>query len=381
MGKYHNTLDLLKENSCYTKIVNSIIDNCVILEFGPAEGVITRYLSDEKKCDVYIVEIDNDAFEKVKPYAKDGILGDIEEYEWEKKFSDIRFDYVIFSDVLEHLRNPEEVLRHVLPLLKDDGKVLCSIPNIAHNDIILRLCMDHFDYTETGLLDTTHVHFFAYNSLEPFFDNAGFAIVKEDYTINKTYHTEQGIKDERCANYLGESFYNRPCGEIYQFIIEAQKKEYVSEAGVEISRPISEMVNNSEPDAINYPLMVQERDEIIEQKENYIQEQRESITDLNIIIEQKENYIQEQREIISEKQAIIEQKENYIQEQRGVISEKNIIIEQKENYIQEQREKIERLNAIIKQKESYIKAQFGKMAQRGARVLQASKNLIKRGKK
>ena len=58
------------------------------------------------------------------------------------------------------------------------------------------------------------------------------------------------------------------------------------------------------------------------------------------IVEQKENYIVEQR-------AIIEQKENYIIEQRG-------IIEQKENYIVEQRSKIEelerRLNEIEQSK-------------------------------
>jgi hypothetical protein len=96
---------------------------------------------------------------------------------------------------------------------------------------------------------------------------------------------------------------------------------------------------------------------ILEQKENYIQEQREIIESQKVIIEQKENYIQEQREIIESQKVIIEQKENYIQEQREIIESQKVIIEQKENYIQEQREIIESQKVIIEQKENYIQEQ------------------------
>ena len=85
------------------------------------------------------------------------------------------------------------------------------------------------------------------------------------------------------------------------------------------------------------------------------------IHDFKCIIEQKENYIQEQRQCIYEKdgevrelKGIIEQKENYIQEQRQWIGEKDDevrelkgVVEQKENYIQEQRQKLAGLRDVI----------------------------------
>lgn len=80
---------------------------------------------------------------------------------------------------------------------------------------------------------------------------------------------------------------------------------------------------------------MKEKNDIIEQKEDYIQQQRKTAESFTHklcesagIIEQKENYICEQREIIGckdkkicEQQGIIQQKENYICEQRNRIKE------------------------------------------------------------
>lgn len=39
------------------------------------------------------------------------------------------FDIIMLSDVLEHVRNPRELLREVRRILKDDGQVIISVPN------------------------------------------------------------------------------------------------------------------------------------------------------------------------------------------------------------------------------------------------------------
>lgn len=280
MGKYHNHLDMNLENSCYTKIIKQVPEGSNVLEFGPAEGLVTQYLSQEKGCHVFIVEIDKPSFEQAMQFSERGILGDIEEYAWEQEFRDVAFDCVIFSDVLEHLRNPLEVLNRTKPLLKTDGMVLTSIPNIAHNDILLKLCEDRFDYTNIGLLDSTHIHFFAYNNICEIFETSGFAIVKEDWVESKTFHTEQATKDESAGAFLRESFYQRPCGEIYQFIMTARKREYVETYHVKLQMPIRERIENiSFVEIPDYPLLLQEKKELIEQKENYIGEQREQLSE------------------------------------------------------------------------------------------------------
>lgn len=78
------------------------------------------------------------------------------------------FDYIIFGDVLEHILYPQEVLQQFIQLLKPNGKLLLSLPNIAHASIKANLLVDNFDYTEIGLLDKTHIKFFTHKSIVTF---------------------------------------------------------------------------------------------------------------------------------------------------------------------------------------------------------------------
>ena len=70
------------------------------------------------------------------------------------------FDRIILADVLEHLVDPMEVLRKLSKLLKNDGKFLIDIPNIAHSSIKYNLLKNNFNYTPMGLLDKTHIQIF-----------------------------------------------------------------------------------------------------------------------------------------------------------------------------------------------------------------------------
>lgn len=155
------------------------------MEFGPAAGRLTRYLKEKLECDVYIVEIDQDAAERALQYAKDGIVGDIEEMKWLDKFGEIQFDYIIFADVLEHLYDPKRVLSASVNLLKDDGAILLSIPNIAHNSVIIDMMKSQFKYRSTGLLDDTHVRFFTYYTLLEMIDECNLMTVSEEAVIKK----------------------------------------------------------------------------------------------------------------------------------------------------------------------------------------------------
>ena len=56
---------------------------------------------------------------------------------WYHNLQPEKYDYVISLDVLEHLENPEHVLQNLKKLLKESGKILLSVPNLAHNAVIL----------------------------------------------------------------------------------------------------------------------------------------------------------------------------------------------------------------------------------------------------
>ena len=55
-------------------------------------------------------------------------------------------------------------------MLKDNGKILVSIPNIAHYDIIRGLFNDQFNYSKVGILDNTHIRFFTKKLFAQFID-------------------------------------------------------------------------------------------------------------------------------------------------------------------------------------------------------------------
>ena len=51
------------------------------------------------------------------------------------------------------------------------GKIIISLPNIAHIDIIINLLNGRFNYSKEGLLDNTHLRFFTKESFIDLIDN------------------------------------------------------------------------------------------------------------------------------------------------------------------------------------------------------------------
>jgi 2-polyprenyl-3-methyl-5-hydroxy-6-metoxy-1,4-benzoquinol methylase len=87
------------------------------------------------------------------------------------------FDVIVFSDVLEHLPSPDDMLKLAISGLKPGGIILASVPNVAHWSMRLNLLFGRFNYTETGLCDATHLRWFTQSSLERLFTSQGLELV------------------------------------------------------------------------------------------------------------------------------------------------------------------------------------------------------------
>lgn len=225
MNKYNMDMET-DVNTIPGKVISQIKPNSVVLEFGPANGRMTCYMKEELGCQVYIVEINKDAYSEAIQYAIDGICGNIEDYEWVKKFKGIKFDYIVFADVLEHLTAPDKVLKQAEALLKEEGTLLVSIPNIGHADILLKLYLNKFEYTSIGILDDTHVHFWGYDNLESYFNQCGFSIQIEDATYMAPFFTEQHLKQEHIPFELKQMIYRRKMSDVYEFFLVLKKSSY-----------------------------------------------------------------------------------------------------------------------------------------------------------
>lgn len=84
-------------------------------------------------------------------------------------------DCIVYGDVLEHLRDPGAVLERDRSLLRPNGVIVCSIPNIQHHSVITQLLRGDFQYQDRGLLDETHLRFFTFATAIKLLLDAGYA--------------------------------------------------------------------------------------------------------------------------------------------------------------------------------------------------------------
>lgn len=89
------------------------------------------------------------------------------------------FDCVIFNDVLEHLVDPGAVLRKTRDWLKSEGVVVTSIPNVGHFSNLVNLVVrQKWEYTDEGIMDSTHLRFFTRSSIQRMFMDCGYEILR-----------------------------------------------------------------------------------------------------------------------------------------------------------------------------------------------------------
>ncbi|MDR2955127.1 MAG: class I SAM-dependent methyltransferase [Prevotella sp.] len=88
------------------------------------------------------------------------------------------FDCVFFNDVLEHMIDPESCLRKIKENLAPGKIVIASIPNIRHLNVLKELLLrKDWKYTDSGIMDKTHVRFFTKRSIIRMFDDCGYKIL------------------------------------------------------------------------------------------------------------------------------------------------------------------------------------------------------------
>ena len=223
MGNYNFDLNLEEKNTM--SIINGWIEEGTkVLEFGPANGRLTRHLSQKKNCNVTIVEIDEVDGREAEKYAQNALIGrekgDINKFFW----CDLeeQFDYIIFADVLEHLPNPGEVLNRCKEKLKPNGSILISIPNLSHNSVLIELLNDKFFYQKTGLLDSTHIHFFTYYSFLKMIDEQGFSVEDMDFVYSRVGWNEINNNYKDIPVDLERIIRERKFGSVYQFVAKIQ---------------------------------------------------------------------------------------------------------------------------------------------------------------
>lgn len=191
-------------------------DNLEILEVGcAAGGTLCEIQNRNPRAKLHGIEIDPNSARISGCFAQVENV-DVEKFapeNWKEKF-----DYIICGDVIEHLREPWAALRNIREMLKSDGHLIASIPNIAHISIIRDLLHGDWKYVSSGILDRTHLRFFTKNSINEMFESEGLSF--------EIFARELPLSDEelQLAREFSERF-NTPLNNFtaLQWLIDAKK--------------------------------------------------------------------------------------------------------------------------------------------------------------
>jgi SAM-dependent methyltransferase len=92
------------------------------------------------------------------------------------------YDVVVCGDILEHVRQPERLMREIRGMLVPGGILISSVPNFGHWYARTRTVLGLFDYDQRGVLDNGHVRFFTRRGLLRRLRTAGYEVVRQEAT-------------------------------------------------------------------------------------------------------------------------------------------------------------------------------------------------------
>jgi 2-polyprenyl-3-methyl-5-hydroxy-6-metoxy-1,4-benzoquinol methylase len=184
-----------------------------ILDVGCWSGFLGRRLLALGATTVDGVEEDPSAAELAARDYREVWVADVETFDIPEGYC---YDRIVCADVLEHTANPQAVLARLRPFLAPDGLLVVSVPNVAHWSLRMKLLLGRWEYTDRGLLDRTHVHFFTRKSAQCEIASAGYVVKEVAITPQLPL-----IRSPSLARRLARFW---PDGFAFQFVITAASR-------------------------------------------------------------------------------------------------------------------------------------------------------------
>jgi 2-polyprenyl-3-methyl-5-hydroxy-6-metoxy-1,4-benzoquinol methylase len=157
-----------RQNRIYKNIGNASLlallnsDLSMVLDVGCGAGD-NAYLLRSKYpgCEIHGVTHSSTEADIAKKWMTACWVFDIET-DIPRDLSAMKFDAIILSHVLEHLRDPATILRKFANLLLPGGCAIIAVPNTLSWAMRWQFIRGDFEYKLDGVLDDTHLRFFTY---------------------------------------------------------------------------------------------------------------------------------------------------------------------------------------------------------------------------
>jgi cyclopropane fatty-acyl-phospholipid synthase-like methyltransferase len=144
-----------------------------ILDLGCGNGILGKKIKETHTCEITGVTYSEDEAKIARQHINQVKVADLNTIDT----SEIgKFDCIICSHVLEHLYQPEELLKKLYSNLSDNGVLIVALPNIMFYRQRWQLMKGNFKYTEGGLMDSTHFRFFDWDTAQKLITESGFKL-------------------------------------------------------------------------------------------------------------------------------------------------------------------------------------------------------------
>lgn len=144
-----------------------------VLEIGCARGGFSAHLL--SPCEYWGIEPNQQAAQAAGERLERVLVGTYDEVK--SQLPNGYFDLVVCNDVIEHMVDHDEFLHGIKQKMTNGGVIIGSIPNVRHITALAKLLIaKDWPYSESGILDRTHLRFFTKKSLRRTFDSHGFKI-------------------------------------------------------------------------------------------------------------------------------------------------------------------------------------------------------------
>ncbi len=225
---YHRVFDPGGADSL-AMIARRVSQGARVLDLGAGPGVLGGYLHDALGCTVDGVEVSPDAAAAARNRYRRLEVADLDSVPLESLGFEGGYDFIVCADVLEHLRDPEQLLAQLPSLLAPGGRLIASVPNVAYAGLVADLLAGHFDYRDEGLLDRTHLRFFTRASLLAMLRRVGWSPTSLDRVVLQVTASEFAARDlSAMAPALRHALLQRPDALTYQFVVEAGREPCTS---------------------------------------------------------------------------------------------------------------------------------------------------------
>lgn len=225
--QYTVSVDPAAENNPHSHALRIVGGGHRVLEVGCSTGYVTEHFVANGNT-VVGVEIDPDAAREAERFAERVHVADLDLVRVSSLESG-RFDVIVLGDVLEHLRDPDTTLADLLTLLDPGGRVVISLPNVAHVDLRLMLLGGDWTYQDTGLLDRTHLRWFTRASIREMLGRHGLVATRLERVVINPFTSGLPVEPGRHGADLLAWIEVDPDARTFQYVVEAQRRDDVAD--------------------------------------------------------------------------------------------------------------------------------------------------------